>query len=189
MAKVMLVLNSKVWDRFEWETYGGCIDGILEADYLQVPNRPYFVRSDLVVNPTHLTEMDASATMVPSPQLTSNESIQLHVLPDSSGLVEPKLIGVAVMFGTYQRTNQGSATLVLSGPTREERIDFDLSQLADNQFQKFDFNPGDFTSMEILSAGGGGVSVWESHSDSHGQLSCIRYFYEDGRVDFTPGCP
>jgi len=45
--KIMLVDKWKVWKRFPWESYGGCIQDILDQHYQQIPGRPYYIRNDL----------------------------------------------------------------------------------------------------------------------------------------------
>ena len=48
--KVMLIDKWNVWDRFPWESYAGCIQSIIDANYIQVPGRPYYVRSDIYLS-------------------------------------------------------------------------------------------------------------------------------------------
>ncbi|MCE1191029.1 MAG: hypothetical protein LWW96_02625 [Acidovorax sp.] len=45
--KVMLLDKWKVWDRFPWESYAGCIQTIVDEHYTQVPGRPYYLRNDI----------------------------------------------------------------------------------------------------------------------------------------------
>lgn len=47
MPKVMLINKWKVWDQFPWETYGGCIQRLLDAEYVQLPGKPYYLRKDI----------------------------------------------------------------------------------------------------------------------------------------------
>lgn len=45
--KVMLIDKWKVWDRFPWESYAGCIQALLDDHYTQIPGRPFYLRNDV----------------------------------------------------------------------------------------------------------------------------------------------
>ena len=45
--KVMLLDKWKVWDRFPWESYAGCVQALVDEHYTQVPGRPYYLRNDI----------------------------------------------------------------------------------------------------------------------------------------------
>lgn len=47
LPKVMLIDKWKVWGRFSWESYAGCVQDILDKHYNQVPDRPYYIRKDI----------------------------------------------------------------------------------------------------------------------------------------------
>ena len=46
--KVMLINKWLVWGVYPWESYGGCIQQILDEQYIKWPNRPYYIRKDLL---------------------------------------------------------------------------------------------------------------------------------------------
>lgn len=46
--KVMLIDKQKVWERYDWESYAGCIQNIIDADYIQVPGRNYYIQKDFI---------------------------------------------------------------------------------------------------------------------------------------------
>ncbi|SET63228.1 hypothetical protein [Thorsellia anophelis] len=48
--KIMLIDKWMVWDKFPWESYAGCIDRFLESAYYKLPNKPYYIRKDLLVD-------------------------------------------------------------------------------------------------------------------------------------------
>jgi len=45
--KIMLIDKWIVWDKFSWESYGGCIQNILNEDYIQIYKKPYYLRKDI----------------------------------------------------------------------------------------------------------------------------------------------
>lgn len=45
--KLMLLDKWLVWNRFAWDSYGGCIDALAAQHYVQIPGTPYYVRRDL----------------------------------------------------------------------------------------------------------------------------------------------
>lgn len=125
----------------------------------------------------------------PSSQLNINNTIKLLMTPrhqkEQTGL---KRIGVK--FGTYARKNPGDAELRLKGPDGAEFVQrFSLPDLADNQYRYFDLDSKRYTSGEIVSITGGGVSTWESHNENGGVNTCISYEYTNRKRRFTPGCP
>ena len=45
--KLILLDKWKVWNRYSWDGYAGCIQSIVDRDYTQLPDRPVYVRNDL----------------------------------------------------------------------------------------------------------------------------------------------
>ena len=46
--KIMLIDKWKVWGKYPWDSYAGCIQGIIDKDYSQIHDRPYYVRKDIL---------------------------------------------------------------------------------------------------------------------------------------------
>lgn len=125
--------------------------------------------------------------MVATPPLEKNKSVYLGFFGFPS---HKPLSKVEILFGTYQRVNQGDAQLVLkSANGGRQLINFTLPDLLDNQYQAFDVPDGVYVSGEILAITGQGVSVWESHHKDGKALACIKFIFSDGSRGFTPGCP
>ena len=88
------------------------------------------------------------------------------------------------------RKNHGDAELRLKGQDGNQFLQrFSLSELEDNKYHNFDIDSKRYSSGEILSITGGGVSTWESHSDKGVVSTCMTYEYNNGKKSFTPGCP
>ncbi|MCW8163487.1 hypothetical protein D8B22_01220 [Verminephrobacter aporrectodeae subsp. tuberculatae] len=45
--KIMLINKWKVWGLYSWDSYGGCIQKIVDTHYTQVPDRPFYIRKDI----------------------------------------------------------------------------------------------------------------------------------------------
>lgn len=187
--KVMLIDKWKVWDRFPWETYAGCIQKVLDENYIQYPGRPYYIRKDLVPEGWAIAKEDLLRKMVASSPLDSSSSIRL-IFSDSAQKGDKKLVRLGIMFGTHARTNPGVAELLLTRAGGSDlKIKFLLSELLDNRYRYFDLPEDVYVSGAILSSTGGGVSTWESHAKDGDVLTCMKYIYSDGSRGFTPGCP
>ncbi len=48
--KIMLIDKWNVWDKFSWESYGKCIEEILDKDYTQLKGKPYYLRNDIYID-------------------------------------------------------------------------------------------------------------------------------------------
>ena len=63
--KIMLIDQWNAWGRFRWESYGKCIQEIMDRDYVQLSDRPYHVRRDMLES---VMQIEYSAD-VPRPSL------------------------------------------------------------------------------------------------------------------------
>ena len=45
--KIMLIDKWVVWGKYGWNTYADCIQSLLDQNYSQIPDRPYYIRNDL----------------------------------------------------------------------------------------------------------------------------------------------
>lgn len=48
--KVMLIDKWNVWGKYSWDSYAGCIQKIIDKNYDQVLDKPYYVRKDISHN-------------------------------------------------------------------------------------------------------------------------------------------
>jgi len=48
--KIMLIDKWTAWGRFHWDTYGKCIQEVINRNYIQVAGKPYYIRQDVLVN-------------------------------------------------------------------------------------------------------------------------------------------
>jgi len=190
MPKVMLIDKWDVWDRFPWDSYAGCVQELLDLNYRQVPNKPYYVRNDL------LSDIDdyflsGNVEIIPSSPLSEMNPITLRTDKGFMGAGKNKrLVALGVMFGTHVRVNLGEARLTLQDEDGEELlVDFSLRELLDNRYKYFQIPEGSYVAGKITWLTGGGISAWESHDEKHRVLTCMNYVFSDGSRGFTPGCP
>jgi len=187
--KIMLIDKWKVWDRFSWESYGSCIQKLIDEHYVQWLDRPYYLRKDLIAEGIDMTASYSSRKLQPSLPLSSSQPIPI-TMSSTHQRQNNGLKGIAVMFGTYNRKNSGQALLQLTGPNGSQWSEqFSLADIPDNKYRYFELDSKKYTLGKIQGITGGGVSTWESHAPEDLPYTCIQYFYTDGKRGFTPGCP
>lgn len=184
--KIMLISKWKVWDQYSWDSYAGCIQEIIDREYTQYPDRPYYLRNDVAEH--FFKGKPVKTTMLPSAQLDSLTPIKLHIAARSEdGKAEIKRVGL--MFGTYVRKNSGIAELHLKRLDGSDIVQrFSLPDLVDNQYYYFDIDSKISAEGEIISVSGGGISTWESHDENGKVNTCMIYEYVDGSKEYTRGC-
>lgn len=188
--KVMLIDKWKVWGRYTWSSYGGCIQDYINKNYKQVPNKPYYIRNDLI-NGSDEYFSDKKWKMFPSRPLSKNNTIKLKFINAfKENNSSKKLIKIGVRFGTYMRENPGLARIEMKKTNGSNfAIDFPLPSLTDNSYKYFDMPSDIIQEGEIKSLTGEGVSTWESYNKDLGSFTCIISIYSDGSRNLTPGCP
>lgn len=179
----------KVMNKYKIEQYEPCVPTLIKTMYTPLgDNDQLFLRSDLLMQETR-EHNAADRKMQPSPQLSDSNPIHLSMTSGHKAM-NSALKRIGVMFGTQVRQNPGNAELLLRGPNGPEyRRRFSLPELADNKYRYFDLSVGNYTSGEIVSVSGGGISTWESIDVSGDAFTCLTYEYADGKRRFTPGCP
>ena len=189
--KVMLIDKKKVWDRFPWDSYASCIQKLIDTDYVQWPERPFYIRKDLVTADMGIiTAGGPSRKRVASPALGIASPIRLTTTPEHQNQ-NSALKRIGVMFGTYGwQENPGEAELRLTGPDGAKfSRRFSLRDLGDNRYRYFDLNSNRYTAGEIIAISGGGIAAWSSIGEPGSAFTCIIYEYADSKRRFTPGCP
>lgn len=188
--KVMLIDKWKVWDVFSWDSYAGCVQKYLDSNYRQIPDRPYYIRNDLLRG---FDEYFSSGKqkLIPSPPLNETSSIILKI---NNNLMEAgrngRVVALEIMFGTHARVNPGEAQLILERQNGEKvNINFPLPELKDNRYKHFDVPEDSYVAGEVRWLTGGGISAWESHDEKGKALTCMKYVFSDGSRSLTPGCP
>ena len=164
------------------------MERLIDQEYRQIGEKPYYVRRDLIVDLETDEESRCVKTMTPSPELAEASAITLH-MPAAALSDGKEIMRVGVMIGTNGRENSGEAELrMTSADGSIVSRKFALSGLRDNRYVWFDLPSGKYVSGEIRALSGGGISALE-RQDEDGVLTWILYQFSDGRFGFTPGCP
>jgi hypothetical protein len=96
---------------------------------------------------------------------------------------------IGIMFGTYKRVNHGEVVVKLHSAERDYETVVDLSTLNDNEYHFEKVKPYAYSSAELISTTGEGVSLWNSHADGSAPAACLAVEFADDTNFFTPGCP
>jgi hypothetical protein len=188
--KVMLIDKWKVWDRFEWEGYAGCIQKLLDANYRNIPGKPYYIRKDLLRGFDNY-KFNENQKMISSSPLNEGSSIKLkfnHELMKAGQT--KKLVAIEIMFNTYIQVQFGKAQIILEKESREKtNLEMNLTEILDNKYKHFYLPEDSYISGEIKWLTGGGISAWESVDNKEKALTCMKYVFADGSHGYTPGCP
>lgn len=48
LPKIMLINKWKAWNRYRWEDYGACVQETMDKHYIQVFDKPYYIREDVL---------------------------------------------------------------------------------------------------------------------------------------------
>lgn len=188
--KIMLIDKWKVWGKYTWSSYADCIQNYINKNYKQIPNKPYYIRNDLI-NGSDKYFSDKKWSVTPSRPLSKNGTIKLkfnNILKENDG--NKKLIKIGIRFGTYMRENPGLARIEMKQKNGSNfAMNFPLPSLKDNNYKYFDVPNDIIQEGEIKSLTGEGISTWESYDKDSGSFTCIISIYSDGSRRFTPGCP
>jgi len=193
---VIWLFNWRVWNKYAIEDYEPCVLSLISEGYAPLAfNSPWYIRRDLLSANVGSPPLDAEAsewleqTLRSSYPLASFSPIRLSMTPGHQGN-PASLRRVGVLMRTYARRNAGEAELRLkdmNGTAFLQR--FALSDIVDNAYHYFDLKAARYSSGEIVSVTGEGISTWESHPENGDTYSCLVYDYSDGRRRFTTGCP
>jgi hypothetical protein len=187
--KIMLIDKWTVWDKYPWDSYAGCVQKIIDSHYTRIPDRPYYVRKDLLADDMGIATTHDSYYAYPGAQPDAGSPIRMF-MTSSHRHEQTGLKRIGVKFGRYVSQNPADAELRLNGPDGSALVQrFSLTDRADDTYRYFELDSKRYTSGEISTVTGSGVSTWESHSENGDINTCIIYEYNDGKRRFTPGCP
>lgn len=189
--KVMLIDKWTVWDKYPWGSYATCVQNFLDSKYHQVPDRPYYIRKDLIRDFDSFLAGSGGKKMIASLPLSDVQPIHLKPFQYFTSHNEDRgLIGLDIRFGTHIRANPGTARLILTRASGSNLyLDFSLPDLQDNRYKHFDLPEDVYSAGKIISLTGGGISTWESHGQDDIAFTCLIFLFSDGSRSFTPGCP
>jgi hypothetical protein len=133
-------------------------------------------------------EPTLAPVLQPSAPLTEGRPIAIHFNPEQASDPVP-LNRIDLRFGTYMTSHPGKAALRLWTNGGEATVlPFELSELVDNAYRKFELDGKRYVRGEIISQGGQGVSLYEVRLGDT-VMDCMVTYAGGDRVTLTPGCP
>jgi hypothetical protein len=200
---VIWFFNWRVLDSYALDDYEPCILSLISARYRPLRfASPWLIRDDLwptviagapsnaplELELVYSLFMPARPILRPSVRLSRYSPIRIMMTPDRSKRAAA-LSRIGVLLGTHGERNQGTGELRLhDSGGREHRQRFSLHELEDNSYHFFDVEQSRYTSAELVSVEGGGISTWEGEVGKQ-YSTCLIYEYADGTRAFTPSCP
>lgn len=198
---VIWLFNWRMWREYSIDEDEPCVLSIISAAYTPLTfDSPWLIRNDLFDEALHRLPSDAatglglgldwsaSNIMQHSAALTTTIAIDIKMSPTHQNHSIP-LRRIGIMFATDGKSSSGGAELHLKGLHGTEfSQQFLLDRLDVNKYHYFDLEPRQYTSGEIRSLGGTGISTWESQllGDTY---TCAIYEYVDNSHRYTPACP
>jgi len=197
---VIWFFNWRVAGKYSLDDYEPCVLALISQHYtpLQFAS-PWQIRNDLYRDAVGKLPSDADASLYigptvakildRSPRLTRIAPLQMHLSPTH---LERKtsLRRIGVLIGENGHENGAEADLHLEGPGGAETVRrFSLSELEGNKYRYFDIDPNVYTTGEIRSVVGEGLSIWESRMLGDLPYTCMIYEYIDNTRRYTPACP
>lgn len=148
---------------------------------------PFHTELENIVH--RFNKKDDQLKMIASVQLSKEVAIPLAIpLLDEDDF--GKFTSIGILFGTYMRDNPGEAELLLNARDGSiYRQKFNLLDLIDGNYKNFKILANSYISGEIRFLSGGGVSVWEVHSDSGQVLACLNIISNRNKNLSIQGCP
>lgn len=147
--KIIMLDKWKVWDRYPWVSYGSCIDGYVDLNYIKIVNRPYYLRKDLL--PLDLG-LDLDGVGYKFQAITLENSQLVIPLSFSRSHIDEKLIldELLIRLGTFGKSASGLGRIFLREESGHEvEIKFDLHSVKDNEYFKVHVPEGVYSAGHI----------------------------------------
>lgn len=166
--KIIFADKWKVWDTdlYAWNMYAQDIDLILNEDYFQIPNKPYYIRNDLDLTYLGVDLRNGIPNMKPIGEMIDNVMYSQNIALNS----DIEISGMNIMFATFARNNN-CEIIVKFVKNNEVFKDFKLNceKFIDNRNISFifdkrvKFNASDDFKVIIETQGasyGNAVTIW-----------------------------
>ncbi|HFK2916433.1 TPA: hypothetical protein ACGY79_001685 [Stenotrophomonas maltophilia] len=184
--KLVMLDEWKVWEKYDWASYGGCVIDAMARDYIRLPHTQYYVRKDVAAGIGVLAQADDNLSV--SPPVSKGDRFAIAHTPDNTHET-PRRIGLRL--ATYARSNPGVAVLTtpLADGTPSVLATLDLPGIEDNAYAYMEVPPGTTGPLSFEIREGGGISFWESRKPDGTTQPCIIIEYPSTPPGRTPGCP
>jgi hypothetical protein len=187
--KLMMIDRIDVLERYPWDSYGGCVQDIMDAHYTRIAHRPFYVRNDIDLGSFGVAAEGSYRHERPGPRLGRDDPAPLLMSPQH--LAEPmELSRLGIRFVLPDHAVEGRALLRLEGPDDAHvSIPFDLEEIRRYRYFYFDPPAGAYIGGVIEGDRSSEVRLLESGDDGDASTTCLVYEYSDGTRRFTPDCP
>lgn len=187
--KLMMIDGVDVLGLHPWDSYGACVQEIMDRDYQRIAHRPFYVRKDFDLAAYGIAEAGSAYAERPGPQLEPDGAVPL--LLDQGYLDHGQPVQrIGIRFVLPQGRAEGKAQLNLkSEEGAHVTIPFDLSEIRLHRYFYFDMTPELYLSGYIEIDGETDVRLLESHAEGEALATCLVYEYTEDSRRYTPGCP
>ncbi len=187
--KLMMIDGVDVLGLHPWESYGTCVQEIMDRDYRRIAHRPFYVRSDIALADYGIAEASTAYAERPGPRLEPD--LEVPLLLDQGYLDRGQPVQrIGIRFVLPQGRAEGKAQLNLkSEEGAHVTIPFDLSEIKLHRYFYFDMAPELYLSAYIETEEATDVQLLESHVEGEAVATCLVYEYAEDSRRYTPGCP
>jgi hypothetical protein len=187
--KVLLIDKWKVWEKYPWNSYAACVQEVIDAAYVKMSNRNYYIRKDLVADEVGLTLDVSGVAVLPNEGVGASNTVKILMTSHHINAgVALKRIGVMLTSG--QTAGRKEAVLHMTGADGDDFVQkFSLNVNAGGGYQYFSVGSKKYSSAYIENDAGLMFGTFEANHLDGKKLTCIIYEYVDGRKSLTPGCP
>lgn len=178
-----------VLERYSWDSYGGCVQDIMDAHYTRIAHRPFYVRNDIDLALHGIASENSQRHERDGPVLGRDDPAPVRMSPQHLN-ESAELTRIGVRFVLPRHEVSGKALLVLEEEDGANvSIPFALEDLRLHRYFYFDPPPGRYSRGAIEGESDAEVRLLESVADGEYTATCLVYEYDDGTRRFTPGCP
>lgn len=187
--KLMMIDRIDVLERYSWDSYGTCVQEIMDAHYTRIAHRPFYVRNDIDLAVHGIASEDSRRHEREGPALGRDDPAPVRMSPQHLS-ESAELTRIGVRFVLPRHEVSGEALLVLEDEDGANvSIPFALEELRLHRYFYFDPPPGRYSRGAIEGEAGTEVRLLESAAEDEYTATCLVYEYDDGTRRFTPGCP
>lgn len=176
--KVILMDKWKVWNKFSWEGYGTCVQKIVDRDYFQFPDRPFYLRKDLICNYEEFSKEKLKISAV------KTSSLEIDTFDCENCKKNPYALDILIPQEASTNENLFEFNFKANGNVSVKKI-LKPEKLSLGRYKRFILPDGSYTSAQILSTTGRPLSVFSNDKNK----PCVRIVFKDGSSKLTPGCP
>jgi hypothetical protein len=188
--KLMMIDKVDVYGRHSWESYGGCVQSLMDRDYTKVANRPFYLRNDINLERLGLGREDDHYTVESGERLNAAERITLKLKHDEAVRISGLSLHTVRKNADHSDRDSYIRVTLVSNDGKTTTVDSRLDARSTQSRHHVSVKPGFYQSATVrLVDSDRDVRLLESRDKDGHQQACIVYDYVLGGRHFTPGCP